>query len=106
MKKITTLFSIMLSAFLLSGCLDADLPKCGDKEAKTTLSDIINDVFKGDSIKFIEAKNFKEKGFNKDKEIRVCTADVMLSNGEEEEITYNIYWDNKKKSMFMVEILE
>ena len=57
-------------------------------------------------LKFIQAKNFAEKGFNKNKEIRVCTADVMLSNGEEEEVTYNLYWQNKKKTMFMLEIVD
>ena len=104
MKKLINASSLVLCIFLLSAC-SGDLPKCGDKDSKELLSQIFNDALKSESLKFIQAKNFAEKGFNKDKEIRVCTADVMLSNGEEEEVTYNLYWQDKKKVMFMLEIV-
>lgn len=58
------------------------------------------------SLKFIDVKNIEETGFNKNKEIRLCTADILISNGEEESIIYNIHWQNKKNSMFYVEIQE
>ena len=58
------------------------------------------------SLKFINAKNIEETGFNKNKEIRVCSADILISNGEEESIIYNIHWQNKKNSTFYVEITE
>ena len=31
--------------------------------------------------------------------------DIMISNGDEEKITYNISWENKKKQTFWVEIV-
>lgn len=105
MKKLINASSLVLCIFLLSAC-SGDLPKCGDKDSKELLSQIFNDALKSESLKFIQAKNFAEKGFNKDKEIRVCTADVMLSNGEEEAVTYNLYWQDKKKAMFMLEIVD
>ena len=103
MKKLINASSLVLCIFLLSAC-SGDLPKCGDKDSKELLSQIFNNALKSESLKFIQAKNFAEKGFNK--EIRVCTADVMLSNGEEEEVTSNLYWHYKKKAMFMLEIVD
>ncbi|HGO5823715.1 TPA: hypothetical protein ACK3JW_001396 [Mannheimia haemolytica] len=102
------LTSIIISSSFLTGCLEVDLPKCDDKDTTKTLSEIITKVLKddGESYKFISSKNITEDGFNKETKIRVCSADVMFSNGYEERITYNVYWQNEKNAMFYVEIVD
>lgn len=104
MKKIIL---ILVSSVFLSGCF-SELPLCDDSEVHKTLDSIITDNLKelDPSIKFVSANNIKESGFNKDKEIRVCKADIVISNGEETQLIYNIHWQNKKKGMFWVEIPE
>lgn len=104
MKKLMMILPSVASAFLMSACSES-LPKCGNKEDQDTLAEVINNAFKAESIKFIHSKNHKEIGFNKEKEIRVCMTDIMISNGDEEKITYNISWENKKKQTFWVEIV-
>ncbi|WP_114892114.1 hypothetical protein [Haemophilus haemolyticus] len=95
------------ACLLLSGCF-SELPKCDDTEVKKTLDSMITTNLRtlDRSLKFIDVKNIEETGFNKNKEIRLCTADILISNGEEESIIYNIHWQNKKNSMFYVEIQE
>lgn len=107
MRKFITIISAVYTSLLLTGCLGNDLPKCDDKDTKSTLADIITKSIKadGDDYKYIDAKDIKEIGFNKDKEIRVCEANVLYSDGETENITYNIYWSSKKKEIFYVEIV-
>ncbi|AIK16866.1 hypothetical protein [Glaesserella parasuis] len=100
--------STLLSSFFLSGCLSPELPKCDDKEVKSLLGQIFNDSFKkmyGDYIRFIDSKNASEKGFNKEKKIRVCSADIIVSYGSEARIIYNIQWENEKKGIYQVKIV-
>ncbi|MDC2826450.1 hypothetical protein [Rodentibacter pneumotropicus] len=108
MKKLTFLVSTLIATFLLSGCLTQDLPKCDEKDVKSLLSQIINELLeeKGEEAKFISSKNIIEKGLNKENKIRVCSADIMLSNALEETIIYNIKWQNEKKGMYEVSVLD
>lgn len=108
MKKLTFLVSTLMAAFLLSGCLTEDLPKCDDKDVKSLLSKIINKSLKeaDEEAKFISSKNIIEKGLNKESKIRVCSSDIMYSDATEESIIYNIKWINEKKSIYEVSILD
>lgn len=107
MKKSVIFMSTLLSSFFLSGCLNPELPKCDDKEVKSLLGQIFNDSFKedGDDTRFIDSKNAFEKGFNKEKKIRVCSADIMVSDGSEARIIYNVQWENEKKGIYEVKIV-
>ena len=107
MKKSLILVSVFLSSIILSGCLSSDLPKCDDKEVKSLLGQIFNDSFKedGDDTRFIDSKNALEKGFNKEKKIRVCSADVMVSDGSEAKIIYNVQWQNEKEGIYEVKVV-
>lgn len=98
------LIAVFTSCFALTGCIDV-LPKCDSKDTKDLLSQIINDAGKSDGVKFISAKNITEDGFNKQAEIRVCSADIMVSDGSEMRLTYNITWQNKKKGYFYVQLV-
>lgn len=107
MKKLVIFISVFLSSFILSGCLNPELPKCDDKEVKSLLGQILNDVFKeeGEDTRFIDSKNVSEKGFNKEKKIRVCSADIMASDGSEARFIYNIQWENEEKGLYEVKIV-
>ena len=50
------------------------------------------------------SKNISEDGFNKEKKIRLCSADISVSDGSTASVTYNVYWQNEKKGMFYVQI--
>ena len=107
MKKSAIFVSTLLSSFVLSGCFNPELPKCDDKEVKSLLGQIFNDSFKedGDDTRFIDSKNVSEKGFNKEKKIRVCSADVMVSDGSEARVIYNVQWQNEKKGVYEVKVV-
>lgn len=99
--SISALSFFNLTAFSVFG---TDLPKCDSSEAQTSLAKIMNNALKDDGIKFINSKNVKEEGFNKKTEIRVCSADILFSNGSRGAAIYNVYWENKSKKMYMVEV--
>lgn len=121
MKK---LIFIICSIFILSGCFNHNLPKCGDKEVKSLASDIFNSILKAtgvvdnleDHISIdIDIDKTKEISFNKEKEIRVCEAEFLFSGTNRRDMThatqhvsirYNIRWENKKKGIFYVEIVD
>lgn len=108
MKKLTFLVSTIIATFLLSGCLTQDLPKCDDKDVKSLLSQIINESLEenGEEAKFISSNNIREKGFNKENKIRVCSADIMYSDATKESAVYNIKWKNEKKSIYEVSTVD
>ncbi|OOF84209.1 hypothetical protein [Rodentibacter ratti] len=108
MKKLTFLVSTVIATFLLSGCLTQDLPKCDEKDVKSLLTQIINESLEenGEEAKFISSKNIIEKGLNKESKIRVCSADIMYSDATEETLIYNIRWQNEKKSIYEVGIVD
>lgn len=102
------------------------LPKCEDKPTTALLNEIITEllveaenqetgnnptlsamskVARATKTKFVAANNIRELGFNETKQIRVCKASILYSNGDEENITYNISWLNKKKFEFWVEVI-
>jgi hypothetical protein len=114
------------SVFLLSACLENELPLCDDQDTKTVIADVINKAlfelqrspddktglqnlyndFANKNISFVEAKNIREVGFNEERQMRICKANIILSNGEDEKIDYRITWDNRKKGIFEVEIID
>ena len=98
MKKIIFLG---LSTITLSGCFGSDLPKCGDSDTRELIAQIVKD----NDYKFIDLKNVNETGFNKESEIRLCSAELLTTAGSEMS-EYHIRWDNKKKSIFVVEFVD
>lgn len=103
MKKLG-LIAVFTSCFALTGCIDV-LPKCDSRDTIDSLGKIFNNLMKSEGAKFISAKNITEDGFNKQAEIRVCSADIMVSDGSEMRFTYNITWQNKKKGYFNVQLV-
>lgn len=114
MKKLS-ISIVLLSTFILTGCLDPSLPKCDSKETKEVFFKLVNDELKKQRSReqLISMKNVEEIAFNKQSEIRVCKADGIYSDEDTAWFTYKIYWGkeksilkNKSEKMFYVEITD
>ena len=92
----------------LSGSLSlfgASLPDCSAIESKKLIEKIANDMplMKSENIQFVELKNTKETGFNKDQELRSCTGN-LVTTASQVEINYSIKWQEKESGKFYIEM--
>lgn len=97
-KKSICLFGMTI---LLSAC-GSSLPDCKSGDTVELVEEIVN----GKTYllgRFIALDDIQEKAFNKEKEIRLCYANLLTTKGSEE-ISYSIRWSNKEKGEFWVEI--
>lgn len=92
---------VFLPAVFLTGCMSG-LPSCDSGEAEDLVKQIINQrkFLLGD---FVELDEINETAANHDSEIRVCSAKLTTTKGNEK-ITYSIKWKNKEKNQFILEI--
>ena len=90
--------------FLLVACSDPQLPTCTDKEVESTVGQIINDMplVQLFGASFVSLKNQSEQGFNKDAQLRSCTATLVTTAGEDN-LQYSIKWQDRKAGTFYVE---
>ena len=94
------------AVILFSGCskMVAQLPACDQKETIQLVEKIINDLPAAKSVNahFVSLKNIKEQGFNKEKELRSCAANLISTKGENL-LQYSIKWIDENKSQYWVE---
>ncbi|VEE07086.1 hypothetical protein [Neisseria animalis] len=94
---------VLSMAVLLSGC-SASLPSCSSSDAKQLIKQLVNQgnakLLLGD---FVEVRDIDEEAYNRDSEIRVCSA-MLVTTKTTEAISYSIKWQNKDNGMFYLEI--
>lgn len=101
MKLVFRIIVISGIAIGLTACGNS-LPSCSSKETQEVIRKIINEkssVFG----RFVDLKNIQENAYNKKDGIRTCTAELNTSKTIED-IDYSVYWQDKKKDYFYVEI--
>ncbi len=85
----------------LAGC-SGGLPSCSSSEAKALIEDITNKS----SYKFgqfVKLSTTKEQAFNKEAQLRTCTADIVTTKGMYDAY-YNISWDDKEAGTYQIEV--
>lgn len=102
MRKLN-LLTVMLSSFILSGCIEDKLPKCDSREVKKILTQIEDSSQRTLISSVTSIPGIKQVNFNKKDNIRYCRASVILSEyggRKSAGIEYKISWDSSSDSLF------
>lgn len=95
----------LVSLVGIVGLVLSPIPRCDDSNTIATVGEVINEmpIAKESGAQFVSLKNIVEQGYNKQSEIRACSA-TLLSTFGEEPLRYNIKWQDKEKHEFYVEV--
>lgn len=90
---------------LVSSCSDDGLPACDSSDTLDVAEEVVNGLAltRAAGAKFVKLKDIREEGYNESKEIRACSA-TLVSTAGENDILYNVSWQNKDKKTFYVEL--
>lgn len=112
------LAALAFGIFSLIGYFNPSLPKCDGSDTQESIRKIVMQaaagepaVKAGDAAKIgesIKLSGFAEVSYDKDKDIRECTAVVDLAIGtdkvvDNEKIAYTVTWQNKDDRQFYVQ---
>ncbi len=101
MKSRLKYIAIGLSLLTLAGC-SGSLPGCSSSEAKELIENMTNErAYKFGS--FVKLNSAKEQAYNKDAQIRTCTADLVTTKGMFDAY-YNISWDDQEAGSYQIEV--
>lgn len=80
------------------------LPSCDQAETTTLVGQIINDLplVKEANVQYVSLKDVTEQGYNKENDIRACSA-ILVTTAGEDDLQYSIKWQSKKDRTFWVE---
>ena len=94
-------FGVVALQFFFGG---KSLPSCDQSETTKLVGEIIDDLplVKVANVNFVSLKNIEEQGYNKDADIRACSA-VLITTAGEDDLQYSVKWQNKKEGTFYVE---
>ena len=98
------IFKFVVTLVVVTGltACNNSLPSCSSKETQEVIREIINERSKVLG-RFVDLKNIQENAYNKKDGIRTCSAELNTSKTIED-IDYSVYWRDKKKDYFYVEI--
>lgn len=89
------------------------MPKCNSKDTKELFFKIANSDLKqsGSREQLVSLENIDEMAFNKQSQIRICTAEGIFSDAIRAYYSYKIYWGKEKpnkigEKIFYVEITD
>ncbi len=103
MKKIFSgvvgVLALAYTGYAIYDRFDPSLPNCGSSDTRSSIKQVWTD----DSSSVTKITNETELSYNKDSEVRHCSAYLNLSDGTEGTVKYKLYWQNKKSRMFMLE---
>lgn len=96
--------SFAVGAALLLGACGTKLPTCNQQETLKIVEQVINNlpIAKAVGAKFVSLKSIQELGFNKDSDLRTCSA-ILVTNKGEDQLSYSVKWQNKEVGKFWVE---
>ena len=97
-------FFIIGAAFAYHQYVGGKIPACDNKSTISLVEQIVNDlpIAKKSGAKFVSLNTIAELGFNKEAEIRSCSATLVSTKGEDT-IQYSVQWQDKSKKAVWVE---
>jgi len=97
----TACIAVLIAMVVIYG--PSPLPGCNDSESLATVERLINDlpVVKARGIRFVSLKTVQEQGQNRSEGIRVCTATLVTTAGEDA-LRYQIKWTDRWKQQFLI----
>ena len=118
MAKRWSLFVIVLSGFVLSGCLQTEAPKCSDSDVTGLVEQIyaehIEELKKDNPMaamyvemvpkKIVKIDSARAMRYDKEVKLRECKAVAYFENNQSSDIEYTVQLDEQDESQFYVEL--
>lgn len=120
LRIVLGVFAVLAGGFFIYTYFNPSLPKCDSKDADKLLRDLVikaaasvpavaNATDRDAISKTIKFSNIKEVSYDKDKQVRECTATVDLAVGEQkiadaQDFAYRVTWQDRDNKMFYIEL--